>query len=129
MARLLGRTMMPLSHLGNNGHILYNYMANTLTYSYLLAETVYLNVAFELYTEVCLLPWIPGRMIMPISQLGNYSPLLQQHKANLFYFPYRRQKQGISYSIGKRVEVKTYKKERPFVLYYLHTLYCSQLAF
>ena len=43
MGKLLGRTLMPLSHLENNGCLLYNYMymANIFAYPYPQMETVY----------------------------------------------------------------------------------------
>ena len=34
MGKLLGRTLMPLSHLKNNGCLLYDYIANIFAYPY-----------------------------------------------------------------------------------------------
>ena len=44
-AILPGRTVTPLSHLGNNGRFFYNYMAKIFAYPYPQAETVYLKVS------------------------------------------------------------------------------------
>ena len=38
------RTVMRTSHLGNNRYLLFNYVANMVTYPYPKAETVYLKV-------------------------------------------------------------------------------------
>ena len=38
------RTVIPLSHLANHGRLLFNHLANMLTYPYPQAETVYLMV-------------------------------------------------------------------------------------